>query len=131
MIVPNAIDDAPPHQRIVRMRKPAGECGAASGFVSGTIEWKANGQSGYTGERTGHGFFQRLADVAALEHVNGAGLACRLVAAVRLEVARRRINERRFWKGGELLRKDGALLKSGKCQPLLLSTRRRRLVQKL
>ena len=124
-MVPNAIHCGTPGQRVVRMREPMRQRGAAGALVVPIREVEPRRQCADKGECTGRRRLQRLVDVAASEELHRARRAGRLQPAVGLEIIGGCVNQRRFRQRGQF---SGYLLlqmEGGKGQALIVAPLRR------
>ncbi len=73
MVMPDAVRDAPPGQRIPVVRDPVGERGAALGFVLGMRQLEARRERRHRAQRAALRLAERLVEIAALEDVHDLG----------------------------------------------------------
>ena len=101
VIVPDAVHDAAPEQRVAVIREPAGERGAAGGFLVQIRDGQRGLQTRHTSQCSGADKFRRLVEVAAREQVNRARHRRGFVAAIRGKIARDGIDHLRCGQRGE------------------------------
>jgi len=101
VIVPHAVHDAAPEQRVAVIREPACERGAACGFLVQIRDGQRSFQTRQTSQRSGADEFRRLVRVAAREQVNRARERRGFVAAIRGKIARGGIDHLRYRQRGE------------------------------
>src|SRR5258708_37026265 len=70
MIVPDAIDDRAPHQRIVGIGDPVRECGSPRPFIIGIDEFEIGINSFNTGKTAGLHEGATLFNIATMQNVN-------------------------------------------------------------
>ena len=101
VVMPHAIHDAAPGERVAFVGEPARERGAARGFVAGIGERKIAGQVRQITECAGTDEVGGLIDVAAREQMDRARHRRGFEAAIGRKIARRGIDELRRGQGRE------------------------------